>query len=354
MSDDSFSQSILRWFDQSGRKQLPWQQNITPYRVWVSEIMLQQTQVATVIPYFLRFTEQFPDINSLGAAELDEILGLWTGLGYYARARNLHKTAQRLVAQNMGRLPATLAELCALPGIGRSTAGAILSIGFNIRAPILDGNVKRVLARYHGIEGWPGGNRTASQLWERAEQHTPNQRLAHYTQAIMDLGATTCTRSKPRCTDCPLHTTCQAFIDGSTAHYPAARPNRKSPRRSAYFLICRDTQGAILLEKRPPLGIWGGLWSLPQHQDIDALKDQVEQLLGQPLQMLGEHKPIKHTFTHFQLSIKPVEVQAKVAAHLITEPNLWKWMQPPEINSLGMAAPIKKLILELTPVKKPG
>lgn len=354
MGDDSFSRSVLNWFDQSGRKNLPWQHNITPYRVWVSEIMLQQTQVPTVIPYFLSFTKQFPDIKSLGTAELDEVLSLWTGLGYYARARNLHKTAQQLVAQNTTQLPATLEGLCALPGIGRSTAGAILSIGFNIRAPILDGNVKRVLARYHCIENWPGETRTANQLWERAQQHTPNQRLAHYTQAIMDLGATTCTRSNPQCVDCPLHTTCQAFIDGSTANYPAAKPYRKSRQRSAYFLICRNPQGAILLEKRPSQGIWGGLWSLPQHEEIDALKGRIEQLLGQSLQMLGEHNPIKHSFTHFQMSIKPVEAQANIAAHLITESNLWKWIQPPEINSLGMAAPIKKLIMKLGPVAKPG
>jgi len=350
--DEAFSQSLLNWFDQHGRNNLPWQRNTTSYRVWVSEIMLQQTQVVTVIPYFLRFTRRFPDIKSLGRAELDEVLSLWTGLGYYARARNLHKTAQQLITENKAELPATLTELCALPGIGRSTAGAILSISFNIRAPILDGNVKRVLARYHRIAGWPGKTRIANQLWERAEQHTPEKRLAHYTQAIMDLGATTCTRSKPKCADCPLQNSCDAFIDGSTENYPAAKPNRKTPQRNAYFLVCHNTQGAILLEKRPPQGIWGGLWSLPQHEDIEALKDRIEQLLQQPLKILGTQNPVKHTFTHFQLTIKPVDAQANITTHLVTEPGRWKWLQPPETNKLGMAAPIKKLIINSFAINK--
>jgi len=350
--DEGFSQSLLNWFDQHGRNDLPWQRNTTSYRVWVSEIMLQQTQVPTVIPYFLRFTRRFPDIKSLGGAELDEVLSLWTGLGYYARARNLHKTAQQLMTENKAELPATLTELCALPGIGRSTAGAILSISFNIRAPILDGNVKRVLARYHRIAGWPGKTRVANQLWERAEQHTPEKRLAHYTQAIMDLGATTCTRSKPKCADCPLQNSCHAFIDGSTESYPAAKPNRKTPQRSAYFLVCRNTQGAILLEKRPSQGIWGGLWSLPQHEDIEALKDRIEQLLQQPLKILGTQNPVKHTFTHFQLTIKPVDAQVNITTHLVTEPGRWKWLQPPETNKLGMAAPIKKLIINSFAINK--
>src|SRR5690606_6541720 len=213
MSDD-FAQRVLVWFDQHGRKHLPWQQGITPYRVWLSEIMLQQTQVATVIPYFERFIARFPDVQSLAAAPIDDVLHLWTGLGYYARARNLHRCAQTIVRDYGGEFPASVAALSELPGIGRSTAGALASIAHQQRAAILDGNVKRVLARHHAIDGWPGTTQTLSQLWQFAEQHTPDKRSDHYTQAMMDLGATVCTRSKPACDHCPVADSCIAYAQG--------------------------------------------------------------------------------------------------------------------------------------------
>ena len=266
-----FSQSVLTWFDKHGRKHLPWQQNITPYRVWLSEIMLQQTQVATVIPYFERFTAQFPDVHSLAIAPIDQVLHLWTGLGYYARARNLHRCAQTVVAQYDGEFPSTVKTLCELTGIGRSTAGAIVSIAFQQRAAILDGNVKRVLARYHAVEGWPGQTETLNQLWEIAEQYTPDKRANDYTQAMMDMGATLCMRTKPSCERCPLQSGCIAYAQGAQNRYPSKKPKKDIPVKSVQLLMLRDPAGDILLQQRPPQGIWGGLWSFPElHSERNA------------------------------------------------------------------------------------
>src|SRR5690606_34704110 len=253
-----FQRAVLGWYDQHGRKDLPWQQQITPYRVWVSEIMLQQTQVSTVIPYFERFMHRFPDVQALARAPVDDVLHHWTGLGYYARARNLHKAAQKVAQEFAGEFPADIDALTSLPGVGRSTAGAIASLAMNLRAPILDGNVKRVLARFYAIDGYPGERAVEQQLWHHAENLTPHTRLREYTQVMMDLGATLCTRSKPRCDDCPLQKSCRAFADNSMHLYPGRKAKKALPTRRTWMLLLEDAEGRVLLEQRPPAGLWGG------------------------------------------------------------------------------------------------
>jgi A/G-specific adenine glycosylase len=341
-----FSRRVLAWFDVHGRKHLPWQQQITPYRVWLSEIMLQQTQVATVIPYFERFVARFPDVHRLAAAPIDDVLHLWTGLGYYARARNLHRCAQVIVEQHQGEFPACVNALSELPGIGRSTAGAIISIAHQQRAAILDGNVKRVLARHHVIEGWPGSTQTLKRLWECAEQHTPEQRVHHYTQAMMDLGATVCTRSKPACERCPVMDTCLAYAQGKTAEYPARKPKKILPVKNVQLLMLRNPAGDLLVHQRPPTGIWGGLWSFPELAlDTDA-RTHTEYRFG-PVADYKVWDAYRHTFSHYHLDITPVLLQLATEPALIAEAHSSMWYnihQPPVI---GLAAPVKKLLERL-------
>jgi A/G-specific adenine glycosylase len=250
----SLSERLLTWYRLHGRKDLPWQHPAAPYPVWISEIMLQQTQVQAAIPYFEKFMARFPDVHALAAAPVDEVLHIWSGLGYYARARNLHRTAELVVADHGGELPRNIDALMALPGIGRSTAAAILALSFGDRHAILDGNVKRVLCRYHSIEGWPGGSGVAKRLWAIAEAQTPDNDLAAYTQALMDL-------RQPRCEDCPLNGDCLALAEGREAELPQRKPRKSTPLRHTVFVIVRDPRGRVLLERRPPAGIWGGLWS---------------------------------------------------------------------------------------------
>ena len=259
-----FAERLLAWFADHGRHDLPWQRDPSPYGVWVSEIMLQQTQVATVIPYYERFMARFPDLAALAEAPLDEVLAHWSGLGYYARARNLHRAARQAMAEHGGRLPETIDALQALPGIGRSTAGAILSLALGQRHPILDGNVKRVLARHAAVAGWPGKAAVQRTLWELAEARTPRRRVADYNQAMMDLGATLCTRARPACERCPVAADCRAREQGLQTDYPGPRPRRELPERQVQMLLVRDPQGRVLLERRPPQGVWGGLWCLPE------------------------------------------------------------------------------------------
>ena len=302
----SFAKAVLTWFDRAGRQNLPWQQDITPYRVWVSEIMLQQTQVSTVIPYYQRFMRTFPTVEALAAAPLDQVLSLWTGLGYYARARNLHRAAQQVSRDLDGELPADLDALVALPGIGRSTAGAILAIAYQQRAVILDGNVKRVLARFHAIEGWPGENATSALLWQQAEKHTPANRTAAYTQAIMDLGALVCTRSQPLCSACPLQRHCRAFQQGQTSRYPTPRPRKTLPVREVAMLMIRSPGGKILLQQRPTQGLWGGLWSFPEVSPTENPAIACQAICGQNPGNIEPWPSWRHTFTHFHLDITPV------------------------------------------------
>lgn len=342
----SFSSQVLNWFDKHGRKHLPWQQNITPYRVWLSEIMLQQTQVTTVIPYFEKFTARFPDVQALAAAPIDEVLHLWTGLGYYARARNLHKCAQRVASEFGGQFPASQEQLAGLPGIGRSTAGAIVSIAFQKRAAILDGNVKRVLARYHAVAGWPGETQVLNRLWELAEAATPGARskpqaFAHYTQAMMDLGATLCSRSKPACERCPLADGCLARAQGKPQSYPGKKAKKALPEKAVQLLMLRNPSGEILLQQRPAQGIWGGLWSFPELHLEQSAKDFAESL-GQ-VAAVESWDSYRHTFSHYHLDITPVLVQMNRIQGQVGEAQQL-WFDPLAPQNLGLAAPVKKLL----------
>ena len=304
-----FAGRLIEWYARHGRKNLPWQRDPTPYRVWVSEIMLQQTRVGVVIGYYERFMARFPDLAALADAPLDDVLGLWTGLGYYSRARNLHRAAAVVRDRHGGAMPRDLDALVALPGIGRSTAGAILALSHGDRHPILDGNVKRVLCRYHGIGGWPGEGRVERTLWELAERHTPHEDVAAHTQAIMDLGATLCLRSRPLCAMCPLEADCAARREGAQARYPAPRPRRETPRRETAFLVLRDPGGALLLERRPPAGIWGGLWCFPEcapGADVEAV---CRSRFGVRPAATTALAPIAHGFTHFKLDVYPILVE---------------------------------------------
>ncbi|WP_439134669.1 A/G-specific adenine glycosylase [Pseudomaricurvus sp.] len=341
-----FSQRVLDWFDLHGRKHLPWQQGVTPYRVWVSEIMLQQTQVATVIPYFERFMEHYPTVQALAAAPQDDVLHLWTGLGYYARARNLHKCAQAVVSDFGGEFPASVDELQSLSGIGRSTAGAIASLSMGQKAAILDGNVKRVLARHYAVDGWPGTTSVLNQLWEIAEALTPDQRCQHYTQAMMDLGAMVCTRSKPDCHSCPLMDSCQAFHQGNQTDYPGKKPKKDKPVKSVQLLMLRNPNGEWLLEQRPASGIWGGLWSFPEIASEECVTDYWQQAHGQELIHQETWDSFRHTFSHYHLDITPVVADIETSASQVGERAVY-WYDVHAPASLGLAAPVKLLLEKL-------
>lgn len=338
-----FTASLLVWYSQHGRTDLPWQRSRDPYRVWVSEIMLQQTQVTTVIPYYLRFVSAFPDIQALARAEQDSVLHHWTGLGYYSRARHLHAAARQVCEHHGGCLPDDLAALCALPGIGRSTASAILAFAHGQRQPILDGNVKRVLARYHRVDGYPGARATETLLWEWADRHTPSEQIADYTQAIMDLGATVCKR-RPRCTVCPVTAGCAAYRDGVTTDYPAPKPRRIRPQKSIAMLLIRDESGQILLEKRPDQGIWGGLWSLPECEvDVD-IATWCERRLALSVIVETPWPPIRHSFSHYHLDITPVPARKRGDLPMLMEQTDRVWYNPANPDNRGLAAPVKRFI----------
>lgn len=339
-----FSASLLQWYRRSGRHDLPWQLDANSYRVWVSEIMLQQTQVSTVIPYYTRFMQAFPDVVQLAEADIDEVLHLWTGLGYYARARNMHKTAQTICREYDGKVPDDLEILISLPGIGRSTAGAILSLSLNQSISILDGNVKRVLARYYAIAGWPGNKKIENQLWQLADRHTPKQNCAEYTQAIMDLGATLCTRTKPDCPSCPLGTGCQAKKQNLQHMFPGKKPKLTLPVKQTVFAIIANTNGEVLLEKRPPSGIWGGLWGFPECSGEHELVDWLASNKGYVTELSNEQAVVRHTFSHFHLDITPVKLNLLATEDRIEDKPEQCWYKPDGDLKLGMAAPVKKLI----------
>ncbi len=343
----TFSQRVLDWFDQHGRKDLPWQQDISPYRVWVSEIMLQQTQVQTVIPYFERFMAAFPNVERLANASQDDVLHHWTGLGYYARARNLQRAAQIVVGEMNGDFPTDVDALTSLPGIGRSTAGAIASIAGGKRAPILDGNVKRVLARYHAVSGWPGKTAVANTLWELAEQYTPHRRVADYTQAVMDLGATLCTRSQPGCGHCPLAGSCQALANGNPADYPGRKPRKSLPVRSTVFIVLQNEQGEILLEKRPPQGIWGGLWCFPQVENTDLVGQWCLDRIAVEAGDVQALSPFRHTFSHYHLDIQPVKITLASATDFVMAADQWLWYNRRAPAAVGLAAPVASLLADI-------
>ena len=344
-SSENFHSRVLDWFDQHGRHDLPWQRVITPYRVWISEIMLQQTQVNTVIGYFDRFTARFPTVQHLADAALDEVLHLWTGLGYYARARNLHKAAKQVVEDFGGQFPASPELLETLPGIGRSTAGAIASIALSQRAAILDGNVKRVLARQFAVPGWPGERKTLDTLWRLAEENTPHNRVADYTQAIMDLGATLCRRSRPDCNICPVADTCKAYAHGNPSHYPGKKPRKALPTRDLTWLVARDSQGRVLLERRPEQGVWGGLWSFPELKDGTELAAWCQNTLGARPKHSQALNSLRHSFSHYHLKLYPVLAEMPATQH-IAEPDQC-WVDPLTPGDLGLAAPVARLLSEL-------
>ena len=339
---------LLPWFEQHGRHDLPWQDRSssprTAYRVWISEVMLQQTRVGTVIPYFERFTAALPDVRALADAPEDRVLALWSGMGSYRRARHLHAAARVCTARHDGELPRDFDALSALPGIGRSTAGAILALSRGERFPILDGNVKRVLARHHGVHGWPGKHAVERELWAIAEKETPHARVADYTQAIMDLGAIVCTRASPRCGECPLTPDCVAHREGLTALLPQRRPPRVLPQRRTVMLLLRDAHGHVLLQRRGPGGVWPGLWSLPEADDAEHARATAESFACLDEAEVEVLPPFLHVFTHYRLEAQPLlwhKVSARAA--VADAPDL-RWCARDELASLGLPAPVRKLL----------
>ena len=362
--DAPFAQAVLAWYSKYGRKDLPWQKNKTLYQVWLSEVMLQQTQVSTVIPYFERFMATFPDINSLANAPIDEVLHLWTGLGYYARARNLHKAAQQVRDDYQGEFPIDFEPVLALPGIGRSTAGAVLSSCLNAPYPILDGNVKRVLARYFAVEGWPGEKSVADRLWQYSAQVTPTAQVADFNQAMMDIGAIVCTRSKPKCGLCPLQSDCLANQNNAWQQYPAKKPKKALPEKQSYFLLLID-DGQVLLQQRAAQGLWGGLYCFPQFEDKADLLAYLKQ---NNIEHYQEWPMFRHTFSHFHLDIFPIyaekarkehtkcgqqsnmlekvaEIQPEYGKKIPDQINYWYNFQ--SAPKIGLATPMKNLLLQL-------
>jgi len=338
-----YARRLLTWFDSHGRHDLPWQHPRTPYRVWLSEIMLQQTQVKVASAYFERFVAALPSVRALGEAPLDRVLALWSGLGYYARARNLHKAAQQCIAEHGGELPRDFDALIKLPGIGRSTAGAILSQAWGDPFAILDGNVKRVLARHHGIDGWPGQPKVEQRLWTIADHLLPKTRLADYTQAQMDLGALLCTRHDPSCLLCPVNDDCVALEQGRTQELPTPKPAKPLPERQKIAWLLLDAKKRVLLQRRPPVGIWAGLWSLPEADD-DA---QADTWLSRHIHSRGKTTPlppILHTFSHYRLTLYPRQKHPATLAASIGDNDDLRWVAREALPDYGIPAPVRTLL----------
>jgi A/G-specific adenine glycosylase len=345
----AFAPRLLAWHREHGRHGLPWQRPRTPYRVWLSEIMLQQTQVATVIPYFERFVAALPDVRTLACADPDHVMALWSGLGYYSRARNLHRTAQLCVERHGGDLPDDFDALLKLPGIGRSTAGAILAQAFGRKAAILDGNVKRVLCRSHGIEGFPGSPTVEKALWQLSESLLPDEDLPRYTQAIMDLGATVCTRARPACPSCPLRDGCVALARDLVRELPFPRPSKTLPERRCHWLLLVDARGRILLERRPPAGIWGGLWSLPEFDDADAMHSVLALRSSRPAGHRESLPPVRHVFSHYAVTATPVRLLVQ-ADWTIADSDRERWFDRHALADIGLPQPIRRLLCEQSTV----
>lgn len=340
MQELSFAECLLAWWDKHGRQDLPWQHPRTAYRVWVAEIMLQQTQVKTVIPYYKRFIERFPDLQSVAAASTDDVLALWSGLGYYARARNLHKAAGICSEDHHSRLPDNPNALAALPGIGESTANAIYSQAYDRPAVVLDGNVKRVLSRYHTVAGWPGTASVHKELWVMAKALLPTQRGADYTQASMDLGATLCTRSNPNCEACPVNHDCKAYLGDRVGDFPASRPKIKIAEKSFHMLILKDRHGRVLLERRPQAGIWGGLWSLPADDNGQSL----DQRLGIDSDELKPLPGLQHQLTHMRMTILPLLGEVTRLTKGVECSDEQSWFGHKEWPALGLPKPVRQLL----------
>jgi len=338
-----FADQVLAWFDQHGRHDLPWQEERSLYRVWLAEVMLQQTQVATVIPYYQKFLSKFPDHTSLAKASQDEVLVLWAGLGYYTRARNLHKAAVIIDQQHKGQFPEQFEEVLALPGIGRSTAGAILAQSLGQRHAILDGNVKRVLSRYFEVEGWSGKKAVENNLWQKAEACTPEDRLADYTQAMMDLGATICKRSSPGCQQCPLMESCLALKNQRVNELPTRKPKKELPVKTVRMLLLVNGKGEALLEKRPPTGIWGGLWSLPELAMEEDVAQQCEQHWGYKIERPEDLTGFRHTFSHYHLDITPCRVQVVSILGKVQDSEQ-QWCNADRLDDHALATPVSNIL----------
>ncbi len=346
MSERGISRRLLAWYDRHGRKTLPWKLQRDPYRIWVSEIMLQQTQVTTVIPYFERFLARFPDVRALATAKPDEVLHLWTGLGYYARARNLHRAARVILEEHHNKFPREFEAITALPGIGRSTAGAILALAFGQRRAILDGNVKRVLTRYHAIDTPLNQRATEERLWLLAEKHTPRTRIAAYTQAIMDLGATLCTRTKPDCPQCPLRAGCCARKLGAPQDYPVRATRAPTPLKATRMLMIHDQRGRVLLTQRPPVGLWGGLWGFPECAD-DDIHAWCRKTLGLKIKTEKPWPVRRHAFSHFRLDITPIPARVVGGTTQAMENAETVWYNLGQPAARGFSAPVKHLLEQL-------
>jgi len=344
--EDDYASRLLAWFDRHGRHDLPWQHPRTPYRVWLSEIMLQQTQVGVAIPFFERFVAALPDLPALAAASQDEVLALWSGLGYYARARNLHAAAQLCVDLHGGELPRDLEALVALPGIGRSTAGAILAQAWGDPAPILDGNVKRVLSRLFGIKGWPGTPAVEKRLWAIAGRLLPTTRLADYTQAQMDFGATLCTRHDPACTGCPLRDDCVALREGRVASLPSPKPGKPLPERVGHLLVIEDRERRVLLQRRPPTGVWASLWSLPQLPDIASARTWFDQHAVGDFDAAHAAEAIVHGFSHYRLRIHPLRVSGVRLRDAVGDNPDLRWSSRTELHAIALPAPVRRLLAD--------
>jgi A/G-specific adenine glycosylase len=341
-SEAPIAPALLAWHGRSGRHDLPWQKERTPYRVWISEVMLQQTQVAAVIPYFERFMARFPDVRALADAPADEVLHLWSGLGYYARARNLQRAAQQVRDEHGGTFPEDFDSVADLSGVGRSTAGAILALSRDQSHPIMDGNVRRVLSRFFSVPGRTGERVFENELWRLATQLTPAERVAQYTQAIMDLGATLCTRRNPRCGECPLQDRCAAHATGRQHEFPAPKKPLKRRQREAWMLFKQDADGAVQLTRRPERGVWGGLWSPPEFESREALEQSVAAQSGE-VAVLREGAPLLHVFTHFDLLIHPVWVCVRETV-VVAEGFASLWYNAALDPRVGLPAPIAQLL----------
>jgi A/G-specific adenine glycosylase len=341
----SVAARLVAWQKVSGRHDLPWQGKRDPYPIWLSEVMLQQTQVGTVIPYFNRFLARFPDVAELAAAPLDEVLKLWAGLGYYSRGRNLHRAAQIIANEHGGRFPRHFEDVAALPGVGRSTAAAICVFAYGARHAILDGNVKRVLARLRGIKGYPGEKKIADRFWSEAEKLLPRRGIEAYTQGLMDLGATVCTRGNPRCAVCPLRSDCIALKRGWVAGLPAPKPRRKRPHKRATFLVLTRA-GEVLLEKRPSPGIWGGMWCLPEAEDTSDLAAYCLKRFGARVLEVERMPSFAHGFTHFSLDIRPLRLRVSALAPQAAEPGV-TWLPLEEARGAAIPVPVKKILAQI-------
>jgi A/G-specific adenine glycosylase len=343
---DSFSKSLIHWHKKRGRHDLPWQCDPSPYHVWISEIMLQQTQVSTVIPYYTRFINRFPNVRSLAIADIDEVLSYWAGLGYYARGRNLHRAALIICDNFDGDLPSDKEKLLTLPGIGRSTAGAIMALAFNQRHAILDGNVKRVLSRFYAVRGWPGESAVEKQLWQLTENLTPERDVAQYTQAMMDLGATVCMRSQAKCDICPISQGCLARQHEMQHQYPTSKPKKAIPLRKMVFLLLENKAGEIFFQRRPPTGIWGGLWCFPECSPDDDIEKWLLTKMGFSGSITRQLSVIKHALTHYRLEILPIHLKVKQCNN-VEEMDDHRWCLSGDALKFGVPTPVKNLLLTM-------